>query len=220
MPAAGSGSFDSITQTKICSGCVERKAVTEFYVHKRGRRVSHPDPYAHQCKACMSAYWAARYQNDPSFRARIKARGSKKSEAARLRAQAKYRTAEYLAKSRERQRRPDIKARKREWSKAYGQRPEVKERAKISVAKRRARKSAAGGSFTAVDIANINKMQRGRCAICRCRLKPDRHIDHIIPIRLGGSSNPDNIQLLCPTCNHAKHGRDPIDYMQSLGRLL
>jgi hypothetical protein len=42
------------------------------------------------------------------------------------------------------------------------------------------------------------------CAICRCRLGEQRHIDHIIPIELGGTHTRDNVRVTCPTCNMSR----------------
>lgn len=66
-----------------------------------------------------------------------------------------------------------------------------------------------------------------------------RYLDHVcsccgisewndIPIVLevehidGDSSNnaPENLQLLCPTCNLRKHAKDPIEWANELGLLL
>jgi 5-methylcytosine-specific restriction endonuclease McrA len=33
------------------------------------------------------------------------------------------------------------------------------------------------------------------------------HVDHIVPRRLGGSDNDDNLQVLCQKCNLSKGGR-------------
>jgi hypothetical protein len=47
----------------------------------------------------------------------------------------------------------------------------------------RARKANAGGDHCAEDIATIFKMQKGRCAECRSRLKRcDWEVDHIQPV--------------------------------------
>jgi len=85
----------------------------------------------------------------------------------------------------------------------------------------RARRQAAGGSFTVDDIERMFERQRGRCAnpTCRCKLT-SFEIDHIVPVIRGGHSDPSNLQLLCRPCNRSKGGSDPIDWMQSRGLLL
>lgn len=85
--------------------------------------------------------------------------------------------------------------------------------------RRRARKKEAGGSFTKSDVQEILANQRKRCAVCRQQLAR-YEIDHIVPLFLGGSNGRENIQLLCRPCNRAKGRRDPIEFMQSRGRLL
>jgi 5-methylcytosine-specific restriction endonuclease McrA len=46
------------------------------------------------------------------------------------------------------------------------------------------------------------------------------HIDHIMPLALGGSNTDDNIQLLRQRCNNQKCAKHPVDFMQSRGFLL
>jgi hypothetical protein len=41
----------------------------------------------------------------------------------------------------------------------------------------------------------------------RCGANQDLHFDHVIPIARGGSDDPENLQLLCRTCNLAKSDR-------------
>lgn len=69
-------------------------------------------------------------------------------------------------------------------------------------------------------VQRIREMQRGRCAICRASIKAGYHLDHIMPLALGGEHAPRNIQLLCETCNVRKNAKHPITYMRELGRLL
>lgn len=88
-------------------------------------------------------------------------------------------------------------------------------------ARRRARKYASGENYSAADVADILKRQRGKCAYCAIVLsRTIRHIDHIVPLSTGGSNGRRNLQLLCHTCNHSKGARDPIVYARSTGRLL
>ena len=88
--------------------------------------------------------------------------------------------------------------------------------------KRRSAMKGAGGSFKAQDIKKIMDMQRGRCAepMCRVDVRNEYHIDHIMPVKLGGSSYPSNLQILCPRCNSRKSAKHPIDWARENGRLL
>lgn len=81
-----------------------------------------------------------------------------------------------------------------------------------------------GGSFTVADVNRLFFCQKGRCASCTKKLKLDGkqkfHIDHVMPIALGGSSDPENLQLLCPSCNRKKSAKHPIDWAKENGRLI
>lgn len=62
--------------------------------------------------------------------------------------------------------------------------------------------------------------QRGLCVCCGEILGENAHLDHIMPIALGGSNTDDNMQLLRQRCNNQKHAKHPVDFMQSRGFLL
>ena len=95
-----------------------------------------------------------------------------------------------------------------------------KEMRKVNSHRRRARLQAAEGSHDANDIKKIYTAQKGKCACCRKMVGDDYHVDHITPLSRGGSNWPDNIQILCAPCNLSKGAKDPIQFMQSIGRLL
>lgn len=95
---------------------------------------------------------------------------------------------------------------------------------KVKHARRRARKLAAGGSFTSADIQLLYKNQRGKCWYCEIELHGSYDIDHRIPISRGGSSNPSNLVLTCNrktpntnNCNQKKQDKLPHEWN---GRLL
>ncbi len=76
--------------------------------------------------------------------------------------------------------------------------------------RRKARKTAAGGSYTAAEWQALIRYYGGRCLCCG-RSDVALTVDHVIPISKGGTSNIDNIQPLCMRCNQSKAGKE-IDY--------
>jgi 5-methylcytosine-specific restriction endonuclease McrA len=211
--------YDPMTQTKLCQKCGERKPISEFYCHGKGQRSSGPDPYVHRCKTCLSAYYSARYaQDDGTMKARLIAYGRSESGKAKKRVATKR--SHNRARLAEYRKRPEVIERHKLSMKRHLAKPEIKERGRIRTAIRRARKNAAGGKFEPADIKRIYQAQKGKCAACHAKLGEQFHIDHITPIVRGGNSFPANLQLLCPPCNYSKNARDPIDFMQSIGRLL
>lgn len=91
---------------------------------------------------------------------------------------------------------------------------------RIREARRRSRKSNGGGSYTKGDVASLLHQQKGRCVYCQRDIRKQYAVDHIIPIRLGGSSNRSNLQLVCRPCNSSKGGKHPIEFARYLGLLV
>ena len=85
---------------------------------------------------------------------------------------------------------------------------------------RRAKQRANGGKLSPDLSAKLFKLQRGKCPCCKQPLGNDYHLDHIMPIDLGGANEDWNIQLLTQRCNNQKHAKDPIEFMQSRGFLI
>lgn len=85
---------------------------------------------------------------------------------------------------------------------------------------RRALEKEASGRHTKEDVMRIYALQDGRCACCRKKVGSKYDVDHIRPLSKGGSNEPANLQILCPSCNRRKSDKDPIDFMQSRGLLL
>lgn len=94
------------------------------------------------------------------------------------------------------------------------------EKYRVSSHTRRARVVGSAGKLSPGLAKKLFKLQRGKCACCGKSLGADYHLDHIMPIALGGSNTDDNIQLLRATCNLKKSAKHPIDFMQSRGFLL
>lgn len=85
-----------------------------------------------------------------------------------------------------------------------------------------ARRKGADGHYSSSDIASILQDQSNRCAepTCRKDLSEGYHVDHIMPLALGGSNWPENLQCLCPSCNLSKGAKHPLDWARKNGRLV
>ena len=199
---------------KRCSACGVTKSLTDFYV-KSGRSCA-------ECKCCAIAKTAAWVKKNPDKR-----RATWQRWLARHRERHNEQARAWTA------RHPD---RKRAQSQAWIDRhPEKRklaageyvkrnlDKANAGWHKRRARIKGNGGQHTADDIARLYETQSGRCANLVCRMCLGRrakyHVDHIIPIALGGTDNPDNLQLLCAKCNGRKSAKPPERWAQENGVL-
>ena len=61
---------------------------------------------------------------------------------------------------------------------------------------------------------------RGICAACgvTSRTRP-LDVDHIVPVNVGGTNDPSNLQVLCSRCNRQKRDRDKTNFVQWHKRL-
>lgn len=211
---------------------------------RREKYASDPAPHRERAKRYsaenpekVKSARKARYQADPEgarreaaeYRAKNidKARESQRKAAARPEAKERQR----LWKQENRERLRDLEKLRREkdpdrFRKRYrdwvDRDPERASRIHTALAhKRRCRIIEAGGSHTAADLRAILVAQGYSCAYCAANLKrAKRHLDHIMPLALGGSNDRSNLQFTCPPCNLAKGAKHPVDFAQSLGLLI
>lgn len=180
------------TSNRYADGhCIECKRLSTI-----GRYASNPEKYA-----AMKTAWR---ESNPQANKEIKARYYKKHAC-----KVKAKSAAYRAENPE-STRAVISA----WNKAN---PEAR---RIYNQNRRARQEQAGGKLSKNIAKKLFKLQKGKCACCMQPLGDDFHMDHIMPIALGGSNTDDNMQLLRKECNLQKQAKHPIDFMQSRGLLL
>ena len=84
----------------------------------------------------------------------------------------------------------------------------------------KAKKRANGGTLSKGVSEKLFKLQQGKCPCCNEPLGENYHLDHIMPIHLGGPNIDSNMQLLRKICNLQKAAQHPIDFMQGRGFLL
>lgn len=94
----------------------------------------------------------------------------------------------------------------------YGDLLNSRAKGRLSSHIRRAVIKENGGSYTLQDIENIHRWQKGRCYWCKKPYGEDYHIDHIWPVSKGGENSPENLCLTCPSCNHKKNKKTPMEF--------
>lgn len=198
---------------KTCTKCGESKPLSEFNKNSRTR-----DGLRSWCRACVSIASAKWYVENTekanAARAKWQAANPEKHKASagkwRAANPGKHRVAvaNWAAKN------PEKK--KAIFAKWYFANPEA---SRIHSHNRRAR--ASGGKLSPGLAEKLFKLQRGKCA-CGCKqpLGDNYHLDHRMPLSLGGANEDWNMQLLRSTCNQQKHAKHPVDFMQQKGFLL
>lgn len=183
-------------ESKVCRKCQIEKPAIEFH-----KRASSKDGINTYCKACQIEFSGC-------------SRGERTEET---------RMQERESWNRRREKNPEEFRRKQREKQAKARANNIeryREIARASQHKRRAAKRNSLGQHTAHDVKEIYILQKGRCPICSVRLGKRYHIDHVMPLSLGGSNDRSNIQILCPRCNLQKNKKHPVDFMQSKGFLI
>lgn len=215
--------------TKTCVRCHEVKPLAEF-VRPRNSEAR----YLGRCLVCDRARILAwRMANAEQYKARCQAYSKANAERVKKRCAAWYLANWQYARTKQaawaKANAALVSAQSKAWAKANPYKDRASKakwrdahRGKVSTyaAHRRARERAAEGSFTGEEADDIRRMQRDKCAVCRCPLKGRGHLDHIVSLVNGGSNNRRNLQWLCQPCNQQKRARDPIEFMQARGLLL
>jgi 5-methylcytosine-specific restriction endonuclease McrA len=203
------------TETQVCSKCLIEKPLTDFYKRNNARGVRR------DCKRCAIARVSdhAKLNRDKKL-VYLKDWRQKNIEA--VREIDRVRSREYREKFPERRKvinkkyRENNKEKVAESGKRWKQaNPEA---VRLMKQRRRCRKGAE--VLSKGIIRKLYKLQKGKCPCCNQKLGDDFHLDHVIPLALGGENTDRNIQLLRGICNLRKSAKHPVDYMQSKGFLL
>jgi 5-methylcytosine-specific restriction endonuclease McrA len=86
------------------------------------------------------------------------------------------------------------------------------DRTRVRNRNRRARRVKAEGSHTLEETLELLDKQDYKCNCCGEDIHEKRHLDHIMPLSLGGSNWIENLQWLCPFCNSSKSDKHPDEW--------
>lgn len=215
--------------TKFCKKCRTEHPVSMFNKCSRNKDGMHS-----YCKPCRAKIASEHYYANADSE-RLKSRESARKHRAANPDKCKLYYAENRDKELERGRKYRAKSRdkRREYAKkhyaanrekilSYGKEwaKNNPEKARARVLNRIARRLSVGGKLSSDISTRLFKLQRGKCACCGKSLVDGYHIDHIMPLALGGPNTDDNIQLLCATCNLSKGAKHPVDFMRQRGFLI
>lgn len=209
---------NSITE-KVCSKCKEVKPISEFNIRKEGK-----SRHRNDCKICQ-------YKVNAEYR-----KANKEKVASKMKewyVKNKERMHKYHKEYRENNKKErnaackkwslDNKEYLREYHKKYYEehrdhkkeivkkyRKENPDKVQVARYIRNERVRNNGGSVTAKEWIEIKKLYGNKCLCCGKTNIP-LHIDHVIPLSLGGRNSIENLQPLCKSCNSRKNAKT-IDY--------
>lgn len=230
---------------KTCTKCGETKPTTDFYKNSKKR-----DGLTLWCKPCnvlAAAKWAAANRDKVNVaNAKWRAANPEKIRAGKAKWEAANQEKIKVARAKWQNANPEkrraacakwqaanrgkVKANSAKWRVENAEKVKAQgaarhaanpELGRIYAHNRRARKREAGGRLSQGLADRLFKLQRGKCA-CGCKqpLGDDYHLDHRMPIALGGLNVDSNMQLLRKLCNLQKSAKHPIDFMQERGYLI
>lgn len=84
---------------------------------------------------------------------------------------------------------------------------------RLKSATRRARKQGNSSQLSKNIVQLLIAKQNSRCVCCSVPLNNSYHLDHIMPLSLGGTDTDDNMQLLLPRCNLQKYNSTPENFL-------
>lgn len=201
------------TAHKACTKCGEVKPLEAFYARKTARDGRHS-----ACKGCYCAARRAQYKANPDG-VREKVRAWEKANREKVRAMKRAWYKANLDREREKVRawregnREKARASVRAWAQAHPEENRAAIRAWKAAnldavrdvqARRRARKRNAP-VVERIYRSRVWERDAGRCHICGKKADPNNwHLEHIIPLALGGEHSYRNVAVSHPACNLSK----------------
>lgn len=199
----------------------------------------------HSCFACNRIKSANQKKDPETIKRHRAARKEKYHSDPEVRKIAVKKTAEWVAKNKERsaayfkayylrnkeralsedKARREARRNDPEWVAKERERCRLKnlknpEQKRSDTRNRRARLRKAEGRHTFKDVEAILERQGYTCVYCNSCLREKYEVDHIMPISRGGTNWPSNLQCLCPDCNGRKWCKHPDDFAKEIAASL
>jgi 5-methylcytosine-specific restriction endonuclease McrA len=188
---------------KQCTQCKQLLPFTSF--PKGTGRKDGLYPWCRACNVAKCQEYTAKKPGWKEFkRAYDKARVERLKDQLRVQSRARYE-----------RKREQIIAQSRAYHAAH---PEQVKATKQSYKHRRRTVERAGMSGR--ELADWKRAQIKACHWCGVKCPRGFVIDHIQPLAKGGKHEAHNLAISCRSCNASKAARDPIEFAQSLGKLL
>ena len=198
--------------TTYCKECRNRAQREKYHSdpelrkHKaEAQRELYTDPAKHEEQLARQRAWYQEHYADPEYVESERARGRAYSATDRGKevglAQNRKRRAEH---------REEVNRKHREYARErYNNDPEYKQHLAEWFRRRRNMKRSNGGTYELDEWQMLVAMTKGKCLCCGKKRKLE--LDHVKPVSKGGTSNLDNLQPLCRSCNAGK-GATTADY--------
>lgn len=91
------------------------------------------------------------------------------------------------------------------------------EKVRMANQERRVHREITQGRSAGVDLGKLFRENLGFCPYCSKCLFEGYHLDHILPISLGGGNEEANLQCICASCNLKKGAKHPDDWHGEIG---
>lgn len=200
-----------MTEELTCTICGISKSLSKF--PKEGHR------YRHQCKICRNAQKRERIKRNPQKNKEYLEKNKDKLKQYRK----KYMPVWHEKnKEREKQYRIDNKDRIISYQREYAK-TDKRKITSLNCTHKRLRKFK--DSDITTDYLLLLKSITQFCSCCGNKLKYERtdkhsyHLDHIIPVKIGGKHMRNNIRYICKSCNlsRPKDGSDiPLEKLKNI----
>lgn len=148
--------------------------------------------------------WYESVKNTPEFQAATKARQDANRENKR-----RYDQRRHI------ERRSEVVQRAVKWAKDN---PDRRKAISFTYSSKRRVKTDGGPSTR--EVREWAAKQKKRCYWCDEPCPKGYHVDHYVPLAKGGEHAISNFVVSCGPCNLKKNAKDPLEFAQSIGKLL